>query len=118
MPTSSPSYILRTPRHGCYYFRMKVPVDLQDCLGKRELRASLRTGFLTDAKSKSRLIAGRVQKLFRKIRITAKDNYDMTKLDQAKINDIIKSFIKDSFDKEEDMRRQIVRARTRFKRTR
>jgi hypothetical protein len=65
MPTSSPSFILRTPRHGCYYFRMKIPVDLQDYLGNRELRASLRTGVLVDAKSKSRLIAGRVQQLFR-----------------------------------------------------
>jgi integrase len=50
------------------------------------------------------LIAGRVQKLFRKIRITSKDNYDMTKLDQAKINEIIKTFIKDSLDEEEEVR--------------
>ena len=35
MPTSSPSYILRPPRHGCYYFEMKVPVDLQPCVGKK-----------------------------------------------------------------------------------
>jgi hypothetical protein len=77
---------------------MKIPVDLQDCLGKREFRASLRTGFLTDAKSKSRLIAGRVQKLFRKIRITAKNNNDMTELDQAKINDIIKDSLDEGAD--------------------
>ena len=83
---------------------MKVPLDLQDCLGKKELRASLRTGFLADAKSKSRLISGRVQQLFRKLRVTSGDNNDMTKLDQAKINDIIKSLIKDSLDEEEDVR--------------
>jgi hypothetical protein len=70
MPTSTPSYVIRTPRHGCYYFRMKVPADLQPCVGKKELRASLQTGYLTDAKSKSRLIAGRVQQLFRQIILT------------------------------------------------
>ncbi len=52
----------------------------------------------------SRLIAGRVQKLFRKIRLTYADNNDMTKLDQAKINDIIKIYIKDSLDIDESIR--------------
>jgi hypothetical protein len=80
---------------------MKVPLDLQPCVGKKELRASLRTGYLTDAKSMSRLIAGRVQQLFRKLRGGLND---MTKLDQAKINDIIRGFIKDSLDEEEDTR--------------
>ena len=103
MPTRSPSYLLHTPRRGCYYFRMKVPLDLQPCIGKKELRASLKTGYLADAKSKSMLIAGRVHQLFRKIR---GGNIDMTitKLDQSKINDIIKSFIKDSLDAEEYIR--------------
>ena len=104
MPISSPSYILRTPRRGCYYFRMKVPLDLRGCIGKKELRASLRTGYLAEAHPMARLIAGRVQQLFRKLRINSGDNNDMTQLDQAKINDIIKSFIKDSLDEEESLR--------------
>ena len=74
MPISSPSYILRTLRRGCYYFRMKVLVDLQPCVGKKELRTSLQTGYLADSKSESRLIAGGVQQLFRRIKI-ATPNY-------------------------------------------
>ena len=71
MPTSSPSYILRTPRNGCHYFEMKVPVDCQPCVGKKKLSTLLQTGYLTDAKSKSRLIASRVKQLFRKLIVTS-----------------------------------------------
>ncbi|WP_353740198.1 DUF6538 domain-containing protein [Desulfosarcina widdelii] len=60
---------MRTQRRGCYSFRMKVPLDLQSCIGKKELRASLRTGYTGEAHFKARLIEGRVQQLFRKIRI-------------------------------------------------
>ncbi|WP_319524603.1 site-specific integrase [uncultured Desulfosarcina sp.] len=100
--TKSPSYLLHTPRRGCFYFRMKVPLDLQPCIGKKELRASLRTGYLTDAKTKSMLIAGKMHQLFRKLR--GGFNNDMTKLDQIKINYIIREFIKDSLNEEEDTR--------------
>lgn len=37
-------------------------------IGKRELRYSLRTGYLSNAKSKARLIAGQVQQLFNELR--------------------------------------------------
>ncbi|BBO88413.1 site-specific integrase [Desulfosarcina ovata] len=101
----SPSYLLNTPRRGCYYFRMKVPLDLQPCVGKKELRASLRTGYLSEAQPLSMLIAGRVLQLFRKIRIAYGENKnDMTKLDKDKINEIIRGYIKDSLEWEEDYR--------------
>lgn len=43
---------------------MKVPVELQGVLGKKELRYSLKTGYLGLAKSKARILAGQFQELF------------------------------------------------------
>jgi len=45
-----------------------VPADLQKFVGKTELRYSLRTGYISLAKSRARLLAGLVQHYFRKIR--------------------------------------------------
>ena len=95
--TRSPSYLLQLPNRGCFYFRMRVPLDLQPCFGKKEVRVSLKTGYLAEARAKSMLIAGRMHQLFRKIR---GENHDMTELDQAKLNDIISQFIKESLDEE------------------
>jgi Domain of unknown function (DUF6538) len=62
----NPSYLVRNP-HG-YCFRLIVPKDLQDVVGKRELRYSLKTGCLSEGKSRARLLAGLIQQLFVKIR--------------------------------------------------
>ncbi|BBO80218.1 integrase [Desulfosarcina ovata subsp. sediminis] len=108
----SPSYLLNTSRRGCYYFRMKVPLDLQERVGKKELRASLRTGYLTDARHKSMLIGGRVQQLFRKLRSGNGGYNDMTKLDKDKINEIIREYIKGSLEWEEDYKANLNRPLT------
>ena len=62
----NPSYLVRNP-HG-YNFRIIVPKDLQNIVGKCELRYSLKTGFLSEGKSRARLLAGLIQQLFFKIR--------------------------------------------------
>lgn len=64
--TRSPAYLIRNPHSYC--FRMNVPKDLRPLIRKRELRYSLRTGYLGTAKMKARLLASRVQLLFREIR--------------------------------------------------
>jgi len=64
--TKSPSYLIRNSFSYC--FRMNIPKDLQSMIGKRELRYSLRTGYLSNAKSKARLLAGQVQQLFNELR--------------------------------------------------
>lgn len=46
--TRSPSYILRKPY--AYYFRLKTRLGLQALIGKTELRESLRTGYLSEAR--------------------------------------------------------------------
>lgn len=62
----SSSYLIRNPYSYC--FRLIVPKDLQPIIGRKELRRSLKTGYLRTAKSKARLFAGRVQGLFQLIR--------------------------------------------------
>lgn len=63
----SPNYLLQTP-YG-YYYRHKIPPDLRALVGKTELRYSLKTGLLSVARSRARLLSGSVQHLFRKIRV-------------------------------------------------
>lgn len=63
---SAPSYLVRQPSSYC--FRMVVPADLRGVVGKRELRYSLQTGFLSEAKYRARRMAGFVQGLFRYLR--------------------------------------------------
>ena len=63
----SPSYLVRNQYSYC--FRMNVPRDLQPYVGKKELRYSLKTGYLSVAKPKARLLAGLCQNLFNDIRM-------------------------------------------------
>jgi len=52
-----------------YLFRLRVPSDLQPSFGRTELRYSLQTGRLGEAKPKARLLAGLMQCLFHDIRL-------------------------------------------------
>ena len=49
--TRSPSCLVR--HSSIYYFRAVVPADLRPRLRQQEYRISLRTGFLTQAKTMS-----------------------------------------------------------------
>ena len=62
----SPSYLVRNPYSYC--FRMIIPKDLRSYIGKKELRYSLKTGYLGAAKQKARLLAGFYQFYFKKLR--------------------------------------------------
>ena len=64
--SKSPSYLIRNSYSYC--FRLNVPKDPQKVVGKKELRYSLKTGYLTDAKYKARILAGQVQRLFQHLR--------------------------------------------------
>lgn len=81
----SPSYLSQTPYSYC--FRIRIPNDLQTLFGKKELRYSLKTGYLSEAKFKARLMAGQVQKLFRYMR---RDTHIMTELTTEELDEIIK----------------------------
>lgn len=87
--TKSPSYLVRNPYTYC--FRMNIPKDLQRYVGKKELRYSLRTGYLGPAKQKARLLAGQVQRLFIFLR---KGNSALMKLSDNQIQEIIHNYLK------------------------
>jgi Domain of unknown function (DUF6538) len=88
--SKSPSYIVRTPYSYC--FRMKVPIDIQEWVGKKELRYSRRTGRVGIARKKSRYVAGQVQFIFRVLR---RGNL-MANLSDDQIKELVSNYIKGS----------------------
>ena len=62
----SPAYLSRNQHSYC--LRLKVPNDLQCYLNKKELRYSLKTGYLGVAKNRARFIGGNIQMLFKALR--------------------------------------------------
>lgn len=52
---STPSYVYQSP--SGYIFRLRIPKDLKQLVGKVEFRYSLRSGSLRIAKYRSRCIA-------------------------------------------------------------
>jgi hypothetical protein len=82
----SSSYLFRNKYSYC--FRIRVPQDLQPLIQKKELRYSLRTGYLGLAKSRARLLAGLFQQLFRKLR----ESEMGSELTKQEIDDIIDNF--------------------------
>jgi len=87
----SPSYLVRNTYSYC--FRMNVPKDLQSSIGKKELRYSLRTGYLMEAKYKARLMAGQVQSIYYYLR---KGNGRLKELSHTEIQKMVNSYLKDS----------------------
>ena len=97
---SSPSYLFQSPYS--YYFRIRIPDDLRlHFAGKTEIKRSLQTGYLSDAKYKARLLAGQVQRLFRYLHgkeanaMTAKK---YSKLTDDLLNDIVSKYVQGHMD--------------------
>ena len=89
LTNGSSAYLIRPP-YG-YHFRLKIPQDIKARLdNKRELRYSLRTGSLAEAKEKARLLAGQIQRLFRQLR--QKGSYMATNLSDDEIQKMVKGY--------------------------
>lgn len=88
IPGNSPSYLIKNPYSFC--FRMIVPKDLQPTIARKELRYSLGTGNLSDAKAKARYLAAKVQMLFRDIQSDYLENMDLSK---KQIQSMLKKFM-------------------------
>jgi integrase len=84
----SPAYIVRNLYSYC--FRLNVPVDLQRFVGKREIRYSLKTGFLGVAKARARNLAASIQLLFGTLR---KGGLVLTDLDDDKIRTLVNEYL-------------------------
>jgi hypothetical protein len=88
--SGNPSYVVRQSCGYCY--RQVVPPDLRKLVGRTEIRYNLYTGSLRDAKSRARMINGRVHELFMKLERKA---YGMVEnqLTETKINKILRNII-------------------------
>lgn len=97
--SGTPSYLVRNPSSYC--FRMVVPIDLRKVMGKTELRFSLRTGSLSEAKYRSMRIAGFTLSLFRKLRHM---EGEMSELSQSEIQALMNKYLKEILEESEDER--------------
>jgi hypothetical protein len=89
----SPGYLVRNPYSFC--FRMIVPKDLRKFVGKSELRYTLRTGNLRDAKHKAKLLAGQVQLIFKCLR---KEHKALSKLSDDQMKQLVHQYIKNAIN--------------------
>ena len=87
----SPFFLVRNAHSYC--FRLIVPKDLQQFVGKTELRYTLRTGYLGVAKRKSRFLASQVQFMFQLLR---KGFVGMGKLSEDQVQQLVVAYIKKS----------------------
>ena len=85
--TRSPSYIAQNQFGFC--FRMHIPRDPKNRMGKKELRLSLKTGNLSKAKVRARCLAGSIQFLFNEF---GQENLFLKKLAPKRVNDLIKQY--------------------------
>ncbi len=121
----SRQYLVHNPYSYC--FRMKVPKDLQQIVGRKELRYSLKTGYKSLAQSKARLFAGFFQWAFRHARGMKKQ---MGEFSQQNFEDLVETFMKwisDDFESErlfqgspvsaEDVRKNLAHAVSAYEET-
>ncbi len=66
-----PPYVIKPS--SSYYFRINIPADLRPLVGLSELRYSLRTGYLSEAKTRAALFASYTLQLFRSLRDSRMD---------------------------------------------
>jgi len=92
----SPRYIYQ--HKSSWIFRIRVPADLRGIIHKTELRYSLRTGSIAEAKYKARRAAGQIQRLFRVLR---KEKHMAAELTDERIQEIVREMIKEIVKAEE-----------------
>jgi integrase len=87
--TRQPSYVYQCP--SGYIFRLRVPEDLKELVGKCEFRYSLRAGALRVAKQRARAIAAYIQQLFIKVRNSMSDftPEQIARMVQAHIREVL-----------------------------
>ena len=86
----SPHHLVRNPHSFC--FRVNVPKDLQRLVGRRELRYSLKTGYIGVARVKAQIIAAQVHQIFECLR---KGGRRLTDLTEEKIQELVQEYLKE-----------------------
>ena len=95
---SNPKYIYQSP--SGYIFRLCIPNDLRNVVGKTEFRYSLRTGILRVARHRARCIASYVHQLFIKVRSS------MSEFSKERINQLVQEYIRKTLTDDEKCRAQ------------
>jgi hypothetical protein len=95
-----PSYLVRNDYSYC--FRVIVPPDLQAVVHRREIRYSLHTGTLGEAKYRALRMAGFVQTLFRKLRFRGESMSQQ--LTDAEIKKLLDGYLKTALEDAEKFR--------------
>ena len=78
-----------------YFFRMRVPGDLQVKIERKELRCSLKTAYIGEARSKAMLIAGVLKTIFKQLR-TRRSR--MKELSNEKVKELIINYIREAIE--------------------
>jgi len=84
--STAPTYVYQSP--SGYIFRLRVPSDLKQVVGKVEFRYSLRAGALRLAKYRARCVASYIQQLLEKVR------RNMSSFTPEKITELVKDHIR------------------------
>jgi len=91
--------ITRSPNHlylkgTVYYFRHSIPHDMRETLGRSEVRISLQTGYLAEARPKARILASGMKRILTQIRDgdASMDDFDRIKFF---LRDFLKRFLKE-----------------------
>jgi len=71
------AYHLSKQSYG-FCYRIRVPLQIQTIVGSTEIRYSLKTGSIRDAKFKAQQISANVKRLFRILIEKREDNISMT----------------------------------------
>ena len=86
----SPHYLVRNQYSYC--FRAYVPKDLQELLGKKELRYTLKTGYVGVARVNAQIIAAQVHQIFIGLR---KGGGRLAELTDEKIQELVNQYLKE-----------------------
>lgn len=63
--SKAPNYLFK--QGSIFYFRLAVPLSLREMVSARELRLSLKTGYLKEARSKARVLAASASACFNRL---------------------------------------------------
>ncbi len=96
---NNPSYLVRQQSSWC--FRIRVPIDLQVIIGKKELRYTLTTGSQGEAKYRARRTAGIVQHLFRRVKRDMRKS--VKELNNREVQTLLDNSIRQALEDEEEM---------------
>jgi hypothetical protein len=103
MITTTPRTNLRYTfqRNSLYYFRYTLPPDFSKLVGKTGLRYSLRTGYIKQAESKARRLAGTVEDFISEIRY---EHHMVMNLSTDKLQSLLDQHLRKALDDDEDRR--------------